>query len=888
MRTAIPLVLLAALATPVPAQEGLKADKVAAVKAASVYVRTHIEQRKFTGSGFVVAADATSILIATNAHVVTLDEYAKLPPVEALAKLRAAKVNVLFDSGTATERGADAEIVAFDPVVDLAILKIKTADVKNPPKPLAIDSGKVLSETATVYTLGFPFGDALARGKGPAITVGKATISSLRTDDAGKLATIQIDGNLNPGNSGGAVVDSDGAVVGVAVAILRDSQGIGFAIPVAEVRALLEGKATLFRAEFKKEGTGAKVKLEALVSNAQGKVTGLEIDYAVVAPDAVKPKPDADVRKLPGAKTVALKLDGTIAKGELALDKIAGQFVYSVRPVGPKDVAVAPLTAVSLARAVGGNAEIDPDAKPPAGWKEIGSNDKYITIWVPEKSGKPAESLRTTTSSGARLSFTSLQTTGDNGVSYSLERSSIILTGPGATGVKLNAKVVRESLVQNIADEMKGKVTEETDAKLGTWQCKEYVIKAGATTSVVRIVVLTRTIYICQVRGPDSKVLADEGSLFLNSMRFHPKDPAAVAGGGTTTPGPVTPPPMPPKPVGPPKSAFNATQVAGLAPNGETQIVGGGEQVFRDYAPEGGMLIGFEFAVGKPTSFETVTGVKPIYRTKDGEKEGKAQGIMAGAVTVKAKEGYAVGAVIVQRNPFANGLAVVFMKVIEGGKLDPKDNYESEWIGSNVTKRRDVQIGGSGESFIGVVGKANAQQNFVTGLGLIFDTPEAAKARKTSAVGTATAIKGSTNGTEFKDTAPDGALLVGLEISIQKLGQNEMIRAFRPIYREGDKEPTLGVQRGTNVMNVVKVVAKPGYAVAAITLKARLHVDGISITFMKVKDGMLDAKDSYESDWVGGQGTGTAEKLGGDGTPIIGIVGKTNARDATALGLLKK
>ena len=56
-------------------------------------------------------------------------------------------------------------------------------------------------------------------------------MSSLRNDSDGELSVVQIDGNLNPGNSGGPIVDTKGRLVGVAVATIRDGQGIGLVIP---------------------------------------------------------------------------------------------------------------------------------------------------------------------------------------------------------------------------------------------------------------------------------------------------------------------------------------------------------------------------------------------------------------------------------------------------------------------------------------------------------------------------------------------------------------------------------------------------------------------------------------------------------------------------------
>ena len=57
--------------------------------------------------------------------------------------------------------------------------------------------------------------------------------------------------------------------------------------------------------------------------------------------------------------------------------------------------------------------------------------------------------------------------------------------------------------------------------------------------------------------------------------------------------------------------------------------------------------------------------------------------------------------------------------------------------------------------------------------------------------------------------------------------------------------------------------------------------DGMSVTFMKVADGKLDPKDSYESEWVGTDEEKKPTKIGGDGTPVVGIVGKSNANGTT-------
>jgi len=53
-------------------------------------------------------------------------------------------------------------------------------------------------------------------------------------------------------------------------------------------------------------------------------------------------------------------------------------------------------------------------------------------------------------------------------------------------------------------------------------------------------------------------------------------------------------------------------------------------------------------------------------------------------------------------------------------------------------------------------------------------------------------------------------------------------------------------------------------------------------------DGKLDPADAYESEWVGYDGNKQPTRLGGDGTPVIGIVGKASERELNGLGLLFK
>jgi hypothetical protein len=148
-------------------------------------------------------------------------------------------------------------------------------------------------------------------------------------------------------------------------------------------------------------------------------------------------------------------------------------------------------------------------------------------------------------------------------------------------------------------------------------------------------------------------------------------------------------------------------------------------------------------------------------------------------------------------------------------------------------------------------------------------------------------IGGGGGDTEAKDLAPEGGLLIGLEVGTSKFNKTTVVRAVRPIYLVGDKE-VMGEQRGTDTSKVVTLRAKSGYAVGAMSVKQGLGLDGLSLTFFKVTDGKLNPKDSYESEFVGTIDKKTAPKVGGDGTAVLGIATRSNKKDMMGMGLIFK
>ena len=169
------------------------------------------------GSGVIVRADG---VIVTNNHVVENGQ----------------EITV----GLNDRREFPAKVLLADPRTDLAVLKIDVGAERLP--TLAIDDSGEAQVGDLVLAIGDPF------GVGQTVTNGIISALNRSTDpngDAGN-AYIQTDAAINPGNSGGALVDMDGDLIGVNSFILSrsgSSAGVGFAIPAAMVRRIVETAA---------------------------------------------------------------------------------------------------------------------------------------------------------------------------------------------------------------------------------------------------------------------------------------------------------------------------------------------------------------------------------------------------------------------------------------------------------------------------------------------------------------------------------------------------------------------------------------------------------------------------------------------------------------------
>jgi S1-C subfamily serine protease len=222
------------LRTPPVAAEGdlSREELVKLGKPATALVECTYTRGRAHGSAFCVHPSG---LFATNAHVVT-------PPAPGLGE---PSIALVLNPSLGTQRVLPAKLVRVDKDKDLALLKVE--GVKDLPA-LSLGTVDGVTETTEVIAFGFPFGTQLSENKidYPAVSVNVGSVTSLRQKE-GALHRIQVDVVLNPGNSGGPVLDRKGKVVGVVVAGVRGAQ-VNFLIPVSHLAEFVEKPELDFKA----------------------------------------------------------------------------------------------------------------------------------------------------------------------------------------------------------------------------------------------------------------------------------------------------------------------------------------------------------------------------------------------------------------------------------------------------------------------------------------------------------------------------------------------------------------------------------------------------------------------------------------------------------------
>jgi len=168
------------------------------------------------GTGFIITKDG---FIVTNKHVIVDSE---------------ADYTVLMNDG----KKYPAKVLASDPVIDIAVLKINAANLPT----VELGDSTNLKVGQSVIAIGNALGEfrntvstGVISGLARSVTAGGAGIGSEQL-----INVIQTDASINPGNSGGPLLNIAGQVIGINTAMAQGAQNIGFAIPINEVKSTIE------------------------------------------------------------------------------------------------------------------------------------------------------------------------------------------------------------------------------------------------------------------------------------------------------------------------------------------------------------------------------------------------------------------------------------------------------------------------------------------------------------------------------------------------------------------------------------------------------------------------------------------------------------------------
>ncbi len=202
------------------------------------------------GSGFVISSDG---YIITNSHVVE----------------NAESIRVAFADGLDLE----ASLTGTDPSSDIAVLKVYGGELK----PLQFADSDLLEAGQIAIAIGNPMGLQHTVTAGVISATGRTlrAVNGRLIDDV-----IQTDAALNPGNSGGPLLNSEGRVIGVNTAVIREAQGLCFAVS-SNLTAYTGGRLILYgkvrRAQLALAGQTVKLTSRMIGANQLKAKTGVYV-----------------------------------------------------------------------------------------------------------------------------------------------------------------------------------------------------------------------------------------------------------------------------------------------------------------------------------------------------------------------------------------------------------------------------------------------------------------------------------------------------------------------------------------------------------------------------------------------------------------------------------
>jgi S1-C subfamily serine protease len=261
------------------------------------------------GSGFVLDTDGH---IITNAHVVN----------------DANEINVTFNDGYV----AEARPLGIDVFSDLAVLSVDVNSSRLFPVTIADSDAVRVGERA--IAIGNPFGLASSMTVGIVSGLGRQLPSAELIDGSiiggfNNPSIIQVDTDVNPGNSGGPLLNSHGEVIGVTTAIRTESgvfQGVGFAVPSRTVQRVVPELIASGSVEYSWIGISTLASEDGFGVASLAEPLSLPVSAGVLITTVMPDSPASKAGLLGGDNIVAIRGQQVCAGGDIIV-AVNGQFV---------------------------------------------------------------------------------------------------------------------------------------------------------------------------------------------------------------------------------------------------------------------------------------------------------------------------------------------------------------------------------------------------------------------------------------------------------------------------------------------------------------------------------------------------------------------------------